>query len=61
MTTGIYFTIYNLILSYVYGSDAVLTGDMELTLTFISTLLSLLVILAPFILVFVVIRTVFSR
>lgn len=61
MSTGIYYSIYTLLSSYLYGSDAVLTGHMDLTLTFISTVLALCVLLAPFIVVFLIFRAVFGR
>lgn len=51
MENGIYYTLYALLSQYIYGADAVLTGDMELTLTFICTLGSLFVVALPFLVV----------
>ena len=46
-----YYILYDLLLNFLYGSDAVLTGDQTLTLTFISTLGALFVVALPFIIV----------
>lgn len=48
---GIYYQLYDMLSGYIYGADAVLTGDMELTLTLICTLGSLFVVSLPFVLV----------
>ena len=60
MTTGIYYQLYALLSAYIYGSDAVLTGEQVLTLTQISTLGSVLIVSAPFIVVFWIVRKVFG-
>lgn len=46
-----YYILYDLLLNFLYGADAVLTGDQTLTLTFISTLGALFVVALPFIVV----------
>lgn len=61
MSSPIYFEIFELMHQYLYGIDTVLTGEMQLTLTQISTILSLLVVLLPFIIVFMILRAVFGR
>lgn len=61
MTTPIYFAVFEVLQKYLYGSETVLTADMQLTLTQLSTLLSLIVVLLPFILVFLFIKVVFGR
>lgn len=48
---GAYYQLYDLLSGYLYGPDAVLTGDMELTLTMISTAGALFVVAMPFMLV----------
>lgn len=53
---AMYFSLYNLLHQYIYGLETVLTPDMELTLTIISTLGSLFVVALPFILVWKVIK-----
>ena len=58
METGIYYTLYALLSDYIYGADAVLTGDMELTLTMICTAGALFVISIPFVLVWKFIKLV---
>ena len=52
MSIGIYYQLYALLSGYLYGADAVLTGDQTLTLTLISTLGALVVIVTPFAVVF---------
>ena len=47
----IYFTLFNLLQQFIYGLDTVLTPDMELTLTMMSTIGSLFVVAAPFVLI----------
>lgn len=59
MSQAIYFQIYEILLKYLYGADAILTAEMQLSLTQLSTLLSLFIVLLPFILVFLFIRAVF--
>ena len=56
MENGIYYTLYALLSQYIYGADAVLTGDMELTLTFICTLGSLFVVALPFLVTWRIIK-----
>ena len=56
MENGIYYTLYVLLSQYIYGADAVLTGDMELTLTLICTLGSLFVVALPFLVTWRIIR-----
>ena len=58
MTTGAYYELWNLISEFVYGADAVLTSDQQLTLTIICTLGSLFVVAIPFVLVWRVLRMV---
>lgn len=53
---AMYFTLYNLLYEHIYGLETVLTADMELTLTIISTLGSLFVVALPFMLVWKVIK-----
>lgn len=48
---GAYYELYDLLSGFLYGSDAVLTGDQTLTLTMISTAGALFVIAMPFVLV----------
>lgn len=43
-----YSTIYDLLLEHIYGLNTVLTGDMELTLTLLSTLFCVFVVVLPF-------------
>lgn len=49
---NMYFTLYALLQQYIYGADAVLTEHMELTLTLLSTIGSLVVVTIPFFVVF---------
>lgn len=51
MLTGAYYELYELLGDYLYGVDAVLTGDQTLTLTLVSTFGALFVIALPFVLV----------
>lgn len=51
MITGAYYQLYDLLGMYLYGADAVLTGDQTLTLTFVSTVGALFVIALPFLVV----------
>ena len=48
---GAYYQLYDLLSGYLYGADAVLTGDQTLNLTIISTIGALLVIAMPFVVV----------
>ena len=48
---GAYYQLYDLLSGYLYGADAVLTGDQTLTLTMISTIGALFVIAIPFVVV----------
>ena len=52
----IYFTLFDMLHEYIYGLDVLLTPDMELTLTIISTFGSLFVVSLPFLLVWQVIK-----
>ena len=53
---GAYYELYDLLSGYLYGVDAVLTGDQTLTLTMISTIGALFVISVPFLVVWRFIR-----
>ena len=48
---GAYYHLYDLLSGFLYGPDAVLTGDQTLTLTMISTIGALFVIAMPFVVV----------
>lgn len=48
---GIYPSIYLLLQTYIYGADAVLTGDQTLTLTVLATAACIFLISIPFVLV----------
>ncbi len=61
MSSPIYFEIFELLQQYLYGADTVLTADMQLTLTQLSTILSLIIVMLPFIIAFLILRAVFSR
>lgn len=61
MSTPIYFAIFEILQKYLYGAEAVLTAEMQLTLTQLSTVLALIAVLLPFIIVFVIIKAVLSR
>lgn len=56
-----YYTLYELLSKYIYGAGATLTGEMELTLTFLSTLGSIFVTALPFLVVYLVIRSLVIR
>lgn len=56
-----YYTLYNLLCQYIYGAGAELTEHMELTLTLLSTLGSLFVVTLPFLIVYLVIRSLVFR
>lgn len=56
-----YYTLYALLSEYIYGSGATLTGEMQLTLTFLSTLGSIFVTALPFLVVYLVIRSLVIR
>lgn len=47
----IYPVIYSLLQTYIYGADAVLSGDQTLTLTFMATAACLFLVSLPFLLV----------
>lgn len=47
----IYPQIYLLLQTYIYGADAVLTGDQTLTLTIMATSASVFLVSLPFLLV----------
>ena len=57
---GTYYQLYASLSMYIYGADAVLTGEQVLTLTQISTIGSLLLITMPFVVVFWIVRKVFG-
>lgn len=57
----IYFTCYDMMQEFIYGSDAQLTEHMELTLTILATICSLFVVVVPFVVVFFVIRLITGR
>ena len=49
METGIYFTIYELLQTYIYGVEtAALTSDMSLVLTLLATAACIFCIALPF-------------
>lgn len=50
-TVPIYPQIYLLLQTYIYGADAVLTGDQTLTLTIMATAASVFLVSLPFLLV----------
>ena len=56
MDGGMYYVLYDLLSGYIYGADAVLTGDMQLTLTMICTMGALFVVAVPFLVVWRFIR-----
>ena len=56
-----YYTLYDLLSQYIYGAGATLTGEMQLTLTFLSTLGSIFVTALPFLVVYLVIRSLVIR
>lgn len=56
MPNPIYPQIYELLQTYIYGADAVLTGDQTLTLTIMATTACVFVVSIPFIVVFGVIK-----
>ena len=58
MTTGAYYELWNMISDFVYGADAVLTSDQQLTLTIICTLGALFVVALPFVLVWRALRLI---
>lgn len=51
-----YYELYSMISDFIYGSEAVLTGDQELTLTIICTLGALFVVAVPFLVVWRLLR-----
>ena len=56
MLTGAYYQLYDLLGTYLYGADVVLTGDQTLTLTILCTIGALFVIAIPFLVVWRCIR-----
>ena len=56
-----YYTLYQLLCQYIYGPGAALTGEMELTLTLLSTIGSIFVTALPFLVVYLVIRSMVIR
>ena len=55
---SLYHSAWNLLSDYIYGVGAELTPEMNLTLTFLSTLVSLFVVSVPFIVVWFVLRLI---
>lgn len=53
-----YFEIYELLQTHLYGADAVLTSDMTLTLTVMSTCAVVFLASLPFIIVWKFVRMV---
>ena len=51
-----YYELYALLGGYLYGADAVLTGDQTLTLTMISTIGALFIIVLPFVVAWKIIK-----
>ncbi len=56
---GIYNSIYNILQSFLFGTEA-LTSEMSLTLTLCSSVLSVFAVALPFLAVLSVARAVFS-
>lgn len=56
-----YYTLFNMLHAYIYGSGAVLTEHMDLTLTILATIGSIFVTALPFLVVWLVIRSVVMR
>ena len=56
-----YYTLYDLLSKYIYGAGATLTSDMELTLTLLATIGSIFVTALPFLVVYLVIRSLVIR
>lgn len=53
-----YYTLFNLISTHIYGAEAVLTQYQELVLTQVATICSILLVFSPFIAVFLILRAV---
>lgn len=51
-----YYDLYSMLSDYIYGAEAVLTGDQELTLTIVCTLGALFVVAVPFLVVWRIIK-----
>lgn len=51
-----YYTLYALLSTYIYGADAVLTGDQTLTLTLLSTFGVVFLVALPFLVVYWIVR-----
>lgn len=60
MDQAIYFQVYEILQKYLYGADALLTAEMQLALTQVSTILSLFVLLLPFLIVLLIVKAVFK-
>lgn len=45
---GMYYVLFDMLSGYIYGTNAVLTGDQQLTLTLICTIGALFVVAMPF-------------
>lgn len=54
----IYPELFEMLQMYIYGQNATLTPDMNLTLTFLATIASVFVVSLPFIVAYWVIRSV---
>lgn len=54
-----FFTLFELLRTYIYGAGVALTPDMNLVLTFLATLGSLFVTLLPFFIIWFIIRRLF--
>lgn len=48
---GIYTSLYNIIIQYIYGAETTLTADMQLTATILATIGSVFIVAIPFIII----------
>lgn len=51
-----YYELFQLLQTHIYGAEAVLTGDQTLTLTIMATIGALFVVCVPFLVVWRIIR-----
>lgn len=58
--TGIYYTLYDIVVSTLYGSSAVLTGWQEMVATFLGSVGAVFVFVIPFAVVWKVIEVIFN-
>lgn len=58
-SVGLFYSAWDLLAEAIYGTDAELTAEMNLTLTFLCTLCALAIILVPFFLIYWVLRFIF--